>query len=152
MAKVKAAKGTTDETTLQLIAEVARQKKEISKAERSVFATNCSFSYTERGSDATNLQVESDVRKLICIAAFLAEKEKTYDTAAKALGVTEPPEFTWQGFTVGDWLEDIKVRITRIQITAKKKKLATLETRLNAIISPELRAKMELEAIANELK
>lgn len=144
-------KTTTDQKTLELIREVAKQKEEISKAERPSWTTNCSFSYTERPSDAVNIHVESNIRNLVCIAAFLKEKEKSYREAAEALGV-EAPAFTWSGYAVSDWLSDLKLRINKIQIASKKKKLETLETRLNAIISPELRAQMELEAIASELQ
>ena len=51
----------------------------------------------------------------------------------------------------GEELGSIKSRINKIQIGVKKKKLETLEARLNAIVSPELRRKLELDAIAAEL-
>ena len=63
----------------------------------------------------------------------------------------EAPPFEWTGFPVKDWLEDIKTRIDKLQIQSKKAKLETLEKRLNKIVSPELRAQMELDAIAAEL-
>jgi hypothetical protein len=53
---------------------------------------------------------------------------------------------------VADWEADIKAKILKIQITSEEKKLAALEERLNKIISPELRRKMELDAIKAELK
>jgi len=143
-------KNNTDNLTLELIKQVAKQKEEISKAERPTWITNCSFSYTERPSDAINIHVESNIRNLVCIAAFLKEKEKSYKEAAEALGV-DAPAFTWGHHSVNEWLEDLKLRINKIQISFKKKKLELLESRLNAIISPELKAKMELEAIASEL-
>lgn len=40
----------------------------------------------------------------------------------------------------------------KIQIQDKRKKLEKLESRLEKIITPELRAKMELEAITAELE
>lgn len=141
----------TDERTLQLIKEVAKQKKEISKAERPNWVTNCSFKFVE-GGPAINLHVESDLRVLIGIAAHLQEKERNYIQAAGALDLTEFPPFAWGGFPTADWLNDIKSRISKIQIATKKKKLEELETRLNAIISPDLRAELELEAISAELK
>lgn len=142
----------TDQKTLDLIALVAKQKAEISKAEKPNWKTNCSFSYVEgRAVDTISLHVETDVRKLIGIAAFLQDKEVSYKRAATDLGVENPPEFVWGNSPVADWIEDLKARIGKIQIAVKKKKLEALEGRLNAIISPELRAKLELEAIAAEL-
>jgi len=143
----------TDKKTLELIAQVKAKKAAIAKAEKPAYKTNLSFSYIEGNkSSATNLNIETDVRKLICIAAFLTERSATYSmVATKVLGVDKPPEFTWDGYTVDDWIGDLKLKITKIQIVAEKKKLEALEERLNKIISPEKRAELELEAIANEL-
>lgn len=141
----------TDKKTLDLIQLVKTQKAEIAKAERPNWKTNRSFSYVEGSSQIINLAVESNVKNLILIAAFLQDKELSYKKAATALGVENPGEFTWGGSPVADWIDDLKLRIAKIQIEAKKKKLELLESRLNAVISPELRAEMELEAIASEL-
>lgn len=141
----------TDQKTLDLIKEVNRRKEEIAKAEKPNWTTNCSFSYLEGSANVVNLHVCKDVREMINIAAFLVEKQKSYEEAVKMLGVVDPPDFKWCGFSVKDWIGDLKMRIGKVQIESKKKKLATLEERLNKIISPELRAQMELDAIAAEL-
>lgn len=141
----------TDKKTLDLINEVKKQKADIAKADRPQYRTNCSFAYIEGSSQTTNIQVESNIRNLIGIAAFLLDKEKSYKEAAKTLGVESPPEFTWSGFSAADWIEDLKTRITKAQIAVKRKKLEALETRLNSIISTELRAELELAAITEEL-
>lgn len=141
----------TDKKTLGLIAEIKKQKEEIGKADRPSWRTNCAFAYVEGSSATQNIQVLSSVRDLICIVACLLDKRASYDHAAKLLGVENPPTFTWCGFTVEDWVEDLKLRINKIQIASKRKKLETLEARLNAVISPELRAELELEAITSEL-
>lgn len=140
-----------DAKTLELIRQVQQQKTEIASAERADWRTNCSFSYTEDQSKAINLHVESDVRRLVMIAAFLNQREAAYSEMATGLEI-DAPVFAWSGYSVDDWLSDIKTRINRIQIASKRKRLEALETRLNLIISPELRAEMELEAIASELK
>jgi hypothetical protein len=41
--------------------------------------------------------------------------------------------------------------VNQISVQEKRKELAELESRLNAIISPELKSQMELEAIAELL-
>lgn len=141
----------TDERTLQLIQEVAKQKKEISKAENPKWITNCSFKAFE-GAQSVNLHVVSDLATLISIGARLREKERLYAETAAHLGLTEFPPFTWDGYKVEEWISDIKSRINKVQISLKKKKLEELESRLNAIVSPDLRAQLELEAISAELK
>jgi hypothetical protein len=141
----------TDKKTLDLIKDVQRKKAEISKIEKPNWKTNCAFVYVEgRLNDAINIHVESDVRNLIKMASFIIEKERFYDIACKELNV-EAPEFLWNGFSKQDWLDDIKSRIDKIQIGKKRTKLESLESRLNAIISPELRVELELQAIMDEL-
>lgn len=145
------AKKSADQQTMALIAEVRRRKEEIAKLTRPSWRTNCSFSYWADSSDTTNLHVERNVGTLIAIAAFLRDRDRGYEEAAEALEVESAPDFVWGGFTVADWLYDIKTRIDQLQIESKRKKLDTLEKRLDAVISPELRREMELEQIAAEL-
>lgn len=142
---------TTDQQTLILIKEVQKQKAEIARVDRPTWRTNCAFVYTEGSSVSTNIQVLSRLDELVKIAAFIQQKEEAYGKAAFTLGVDSPPDFQWNGFGVSDWIEDLKLRIAKIQIATKRKKLETLEERLNKIISPELRARLELEAIQAEL-
>jgi hypothetical protein len=142
----------TDQKTLALIEEVKNRKEEISKLSRPNWKTNCSFTYDEnKMNDCINLHVESNVRKLISYAAFLRLKESSYFAAIAELKLSDYPEFTWCGFSVPDWMEDIKTRINQVQINSKEKSLEVLEARLNTIVSPELKAQMELEAIEKEL-
>jgi hypothetical protein len=66
--------------------------------------------------------------------------------------VDSPPTFKWNGYTVKEWIGDLKMRVAQIQIKKKEDKLEQLEKRLNKIVSPEMRADMELEAIQSELE
>jgi molybdenum-dependent DNA-binding transcriptional regulator ModE len=75
-------------------------------------------------------------------------KDKS-ESAAKDLGVEY--KFTWLGFSIDEWKEDFQTRVNQISVQEKRKELAELESRLNAIISPELKAQMELESIAELL-
>lgn len=137
----------TDDRTLKLIQEVTKRKAEISKAEKPNWKTNCSFPMDEQAmSKPVNIHVEKNVRSLVTMAAMLRSREKEYKEAAEVLGV-DAPTFTWGGYVVADWMGDIKARIDKIQIEQKKSQLAELESRLNSIISPELRAELELQAI-----
>ena len=142
---------TTDQTTLDLIEKINDLKAEIAAAQKPNWKTNRTFSYFECGSpNVINLAVETDIRVLVSIAAFLVEKEASYCRVALRFNIEAPP-FMWLGFSVEDWVDDIKTRIAKIQISSRQKKFEMLEERLNKIISPELRAKMELEAISKEL-
>lgn len=142
----------TDKKTQDLIKEVNKRKAEIAKLERPNYKTNCTFTYIEGNlTGLINIHVESDVKKLVSIAGFVLDQRESFRRAAEKLQIDRVPDFTWNGFSIEDWLNDIQTRINKIQISTKKKNLETLEERLNKIISPELRAEMELEAIAGEL-
>jgi len=139
--------------TLALIEEVKKQKVEIAKFERANWLTNCVFSYIENDTNKSiSLHVASDLKELINIVAFLMAKSVDYNDAITMLNIEHAPKFTWCGFTVDDWVTDVKTRINKIQLSTKRKKLESLESRLSAIITPELRAKMELDAITSEMK
>lgn len=148
----KATATNKDETTLLLIEEINKRKQEIAKATRPNWLTNCTFSYDEFNLvNAINLHVESSIPKLISIVAHLLNKQNSFNEAATLLGISDL-NFKWHGFKVDDWIEDIKTRIVKLQIKTKEDKLRKLEERLNAIISPELKAQMELEQIMKELE
>lgn len=148
------AKQKMDSQTLELLNRIKSEKEEIEKAERPNWKTNASFAFFE-GSQApglsviTNIKAVTDVRILIMIASHIKIQHDAYHDVAKIMGVTTP--FTWCGFSMEDWFEDIKSRINKVNISSKKAKLEALEARANAIISPELRREMELEAISKEL-
>ena len=59
--------------------------------------------------------------------------------------------FEWQGYLYDDWANDIKNRIDKLSLKAKQKELDALEARLDKLVSPELKAKIELELIEKEL-
>lgn len=144
----------TDARIIEMIEEVKRQKDEITRIENPRWNTNCTFTYIEgRLNEAVNIHTEMNVRNLILMAAFLMDKELSYNRAAAELGLTPEtvPPFVWNGASVKDWLDDLKKRIEKINLASRRQKLEQLETRLNAIVSPELRAKIELDSIAGEL-
>ncbi len=142
----------TDKIVQELFAKVQEKKKEVAKAqEKPNWKTNCSFSYKKEASphERINLQTQTEVEGLIDILAFLLDKEESYERACTALGINST--FKWIGFTAGDWKNDIQTRIEKIQVNKKTEELKSLETRLNALVSPELKAQLELEEITKLL-
>jgi hypothetical protein len=138
-----------DKLVQELTKIVNEKKAAIAKAERPNWRTNCAFRYNKDSSASINLQVCGVVEDLVHILGFLCEKRNAFDEAQKIIGTNL--EFKYLGFTFEDWSEDIKTRIDKIEITTKKKELEMLEERLNKLISPELRAQMELEEIRKSL-
>lgn len=135
---------------VQALFKIVQQKKaEIAKAEKPNWQTNSSFSFYRNGSDRINIQTVSDIEVLIDALACLKQYEKFYAESAKQLGVEST--FKWLGFTLEQWESDFQTRVNKIQISAKKKEFEMLEGKLNALISPELKAQMELDEITKML-
>lgn len=144
-------KKTTDELVKELFDSVQEKKLAIEKAERPCWETSGNFGYSANsGHDRVNIQTVTDVRKLVEMYAFLIDREEKSENAAKDLGVDY--KFTWLGFSVDEWKNDFQTRVNQISIQEKRKELSEIESRLNAIISPELKAQMELEAISKLLE
>lgn len=141
----------TDQVVVKLIEEVTKRKAEIKSLERPSYKTNMAFSEREGElKDTVNLNVESSVAKLVSIAGFILAKELAFETAIEKLGL-ERIAFRWNGFSSEHWLADIQTRIAKINVSTKRKKLEELEARLDKIISPELKAQMELDSIMAEI-
>ena len=159
MAKKATGRSAEDQMVMDMIKDVERRKKEIQEAsERPRMKTNCAWTYVEGdNSRPINLNVCSDLMALVKIAAFLRSRSTHYlgilgDFELEVgTGAGKVPAFTWQGFPVDDWFHDIRARINYITIESKQAKLDTLEKRLGTLVSPELRRKMELEAIQAEM-
>jgi len=137
-----------NKVVLELIEEVKRRKAEIAKLSRPNWKTNCSFTHPSLGT--INIHTVKSLPKLCQILAALMMWEDYYTQACKELEL-DPKGCVWDGFTVSDWVDDVKTRVAKIQIESKKQKLQELEDRLDKIMSPELRAQLELEAIKQEL-
>ena len=139
-------KKTTDEKVRELFDLVQEKKVAIEQAEKPCWNTSGQFGYSANsGHDRVNVQTITDVRKIVDMLAFLTERKEKTESAAEELGVSY--DFTWLGFTLEEWKGDFTTRVNQISIQEKRKQLSTLENRLNAIISPELKAQMELESI-----
>jgi hypothetical protein len=142
---------TTDEKVKQLFNLVQEKKLAIEKAEKPCWNTSCSFGYSANSAhDRIDVRTVTDVRKIVDMYAFLIDRKEKSEKSAQELGVDY--KFSWFGFTIDEWKSDFQTRVDQISIQEKRKELAEIEARLNAIISPELKAQMELEAISSILE
>lgn len=140
--------GNIDDSIKQLFNVVENQKQEVLKTEALVkrgWATNCSY---DIHGTKINIQTASIDTIIICLRTLLIYKDYT-EKALSILGLVR--EVQDGGYTFDQWIDDFKKRISIIELKEKKEKLSKLESRLSAIISPEERRQMELEAIMNEL-
>lgn len=138
----------TDKQIKELWDIVIAKKQDIQVAEKPSWETNCVFSFQRGGNlnNGFNIQTETDVANLLHAVSFLYQQRDYWDTARDVLDLPTI-KFVWNNYTIDEWVKDIKTRVNKLKIADKKKELNTLESRLNAIISPELRAELELAEI-----
>jgi len=140
---------STDEKINKLLKDVETKKAEIKFLENPKYKTNLSL-VMEPFSTVINLNV-LDIRSLLNIKAYLSLLNEQYTKlGAESLGAFYK-DFVYSGFTYKEWEHDIDLRIGKILISEKRRHLATLEERLNKIMSPELKARLELEEIEKAL-
>lgn len=141
---------TTDTKVLELFAKVRAKQKAIKTDENLKFLTNCSFSTTpEISLSRVNLHAVQSQDDLVEFYTFLLLKESFSALVAKELEIEVDSRH--MGFPISSWKNDIKNRVKQLKLIKEKKDLKTLETRLDALVSPEQRREMELEAISKEL-
>lgn len=133
----------------ELFQVLEKQKKDVEATEKAAskkWHTNCSLQFM--GQHPYNIQTASEDVLRNAVSQLLIHK----DYAKQAADVLNlPVDNTFAGYTYDHWIEDCKTKIAKIQLRAKKEKLNQLEERLNAIVSPEQRRQMELDAIVKEL-
>ena len=143
----------TDAIVLQLLDKVEEKKKQIGEAERPAWRTNCSFGYDVNSNTRLNIQTIKDLDVLVDIYGFLTEKFERYNKSVKDLKLDkEAPDFKYLGFSFKDWASDIQTRIEGLRIKNKKDELAKLEARVNSLVSPEQRRKIELAKLVEEIE
>jgi hypothetical protein len=140
---------TQDQKIQKLIDTVQQKKKEIGRIESQTYKTNCQFSENSDGKNLTNIQVVNSVEQLLHMWAFLDSRKTSWDKIQKTLGLSL--EFKWQGYSYEDWVNDFQNKVNKVSLSAKRRELELLEGRLEKLVSPELRAKIELELIEKEL-
>lgn len=140
---------TRDERVLALFEKLQSKKAEVANAERPVYVTGGQFRYSESVGTSVDIMTARDERKLVEILVFLKDRSERYPAACEELGVTA--EFKWLSFTYDEWKQDLKTRISVLQIAKRKAELKELEARVNAVMTPELRAELELKALEAEI-
>lgn len=130
-----------------------KKKQEFEKAEMASnkkWITNCSFPSVFGNTQPINIQVQSESNLVELLTDLLIHQE--YARKASELLNVKTKDINWGGFTIEQWIEDFKTRAAKIQLTTRKNELIQLEKRLDAVVSPEQRRAMELEALAKELE
>lgn len=123
--------------------DLERTKKEIDRKWR----TNCSIVLIPN-TQPINIQT-ADEKSVLQIVSFLIQSQEYMTKAASLLEISIDDKI--ENYEIQEWIEDCKKRIAMLQLNIKKQKIKELETRLDAIVSPEQRRQLELDAITKEL-
>ena len=137
-----------DDIVKALFDKLQEKKKQIESLENPKYKTHLSFGYSEDTSMRMNIATISDTNVLMNIASFLLAKEEANQKAADLLGLKTPK---WHNYSIADWLHDLKVRVDKLNIDAKRKEFKQMEEKLNSLVSTERRRMLELEAISKAL-
>lgn len=143
----------TDQRVLDLIAKLNEKKAQISGAERPSWKTSCSLPSTvgsTKVTDRVNIQTVTDLGVLTSLYGEIITREQNWKLAGHILGTTD--SFTWGGYSLEDWTHDFKIRANQINIAKTRAEYKVLEERLDRIISPELRAELELAELEKQLQ
>ncbi|PPD55568.1 MAG: hypothetical protein CTY12_00905 [Methylotenera sp.] len=141
-----------DDKVRGLFEVLQKQKEKVEQAEQETkqsWKTKCSISIPTLSPTPINIQTANQSLVLGIGASLLTYQQATAE-AAKRLGLEEDVS-EYNGASIDDWFADLKKRVAVIGITEKRKSLVELEKRLDAIVSPEQRRQMELEALTKEL-
>lgn len=133
-----------DDKILELKAEVAKKKEELSKMTKKVTTkTNCSLSLGEGSRININtLKGDTLLYTLITI--------NSYYMSAKDLGLAST--YKINGYLMSDWMEDLKSRVEVEEYKTKMKELTAMEEKLGRMLSDDKKTELELNDISSMLK
>ena len=141
------------DTQITELFEVLNQKKKLVEESETKsklkWKTNCSFPSVFGTTHPINIQTQTESALVELLSDLLIHIE--YNKRAAALIGSKLNATMWGGFSVEDWVEDFATRIAKINLIKEQNELIELEKRLNAVVSPEQRRQLEVEALKTAL-
>jgi hypothetical protein len=140
-----------DQTIQTLFTKLGERKAKVNGLKAQVgksWKTTGSFRLIGAGTP-TNIQT-APVDVVEVVALNLCMLDVARDQASVRLG--RPIASKVQGYSLDDWFSDLDKRLATISIREEEAELATLEARLNQVLSPEERRRIEVEMLAKELQ
>lgn len=134
-----------DKAVENLFEIVQTRRSKLNAAQNTIvrqWNTNCSIKLPWQPTP-TNIQTASE-ESLVHIKMYLNQ----YLAAKDLLGIDGNDI---QGYSNAQWNDDLKKRIAMIGIRQQQKELDEAESKLNTLVSPEQRRKMDLEALSKQL-
>lgn len=129
-----------DEVILELKKKIVEKKKELKLSERFAPVTNCSIEVDGARHNINVLSAEQ--------LTLLLLKLTSYKMAMKETGLET---FNISGFSLHDWIADIKSKIAMLNRKEEELKLRQMEQKLHNLLSVETKVELEIQQIMQEL-
>jgi hypothetical protein len=140
-----------DDVIADLFKVIEDKKSKIAKLEKPNYKTNMSFLLNENDNlSAINLRVINDPVYLVKLLANLTNLRNEFININKLFSLNL--DFTYSNYSYEDWRDDILALIAKVTIKKEKDDLDKKEAKLNLLISPEQRRKLEVELLRKQLE
>lgn len=133
-----------DEKVLLLKDEIKKKEEELNKLSTS-FAPKTNLIFGKRN---LNVAKENDLLE-ITRELILAQKVDE-EIKSKDFGFNEE-YFKIHGYTIEDWLHDIKKKMESMRVMQEKQKLSKLKAKLETLLSEDKRVELELDEISKSI-
>ena len=130
-----------DAKIMELKAKIDKKRELLSQVPKFNPETNCSIEL-----DGTRYNLHAATKPDL---VFLLCKLHALNTAAEDLGCTS--ELVIGGYTAEVWMNDVRARLASLDYLEETKKLKSLESKLNSMLSDDKKTELELEGIADLL-
>jgi hypothetical protein len=131
-----------DSRILQLKKQIEEKKKGLARSEKFVPVTHCSLDLDSTGR-AVNLHTCCSVNDL----SLLAVEVNAFQQSAYELGLSP----TIGGFSLQDWLTDLRAKIAVLDRQNEQNRLKALESKLHELLSPEKKTEILIDEMAGTL-
>lgn len=136
-----------DKQVATMMADVKKRRVKIETLKKPQWTTTCSLQLP--GHDRLNIQVEKSLPVLAFAIGTLKRMFEDTKAAFEEFEIDE--EVRWQNYAIEDWIGDLKLRIKITQIQTEKQKLASIEARLQPLLSEDQRRELALAELQEEL-
>ena len=133
---------TNDEKIMQLKFQIGEKKKNLKTKKRFTPLTNCSI---EIDGVRLNLQVLNKENLI-----HLLVKLNSYLLSAVDLGLED--EYKYSGYSIDQWITDIKLKLDILKYDEEDKKLKELERKLENMLSSEKKVALAIDEIESMIK
>ena len=132
-----------DERILELKKQIEEKRSELGKPPRFTPITTCMFNYRGNRINIHTLMSPKDINAILvyCNMYVMSAADMKIDCE----------DIVIDGFSVTDWIEDLKSKKAVLEYSTKKEQLTTLEKKLDKLLSDDKKTELEIESIADLL-